>query len=118
MDLRGRHQASSPAIARRDGTAAAACVPSRGLPNSRRNLFGGLALIAMVPSAEVSPQPSLPIPDLPPITTARLRLGMSTGDLARAAQIDPAHLDLIERRSDFATPTLDELTRIARVLEL
>jgi hypothetical protein len=43
---------------------------------------------------------------------------LSAGELARAAQIDPAHLDLIERRSDFATPTLDELERIAAILEL
>jgi|HubBroStandDraft_6_1064221.scaffolds.fasta_scaffold3281755_1 transcriptional regulator with XRE-family HTH domain len=72
----------------------------------------------MISSAEVSPPPSSPIPDLPPITVARLRLRMSAGDLARAAQIDPAHLDLIERRSDLATPTLDELERIAGILEL
>lgn len=72
----------------------------------------------MAPSAEVSTRHPSPIPDLPPITAARLRLGLSAGELARAAQIDPAHLDLIERRSDFATPTLDELVRIAAVLDL
>jgi transcriptional regulator with XRE-family HTH domain len=70
----------------------------------------------MIASSEISPDQSSPIPDLPPITTARLRLQMSAGDLARAAQIDPAHLDLIERQSDFAAPTLAELERIALVL--
>ena len=72
----------------------------------------------MVPLPEVSPNHASPVPDLPPITAARLRLGMSPANLARAAQIDPAHLDLIERRSDLAAPTLAELERIAGILEL
>ena len=70
----------------------------------------------MISSSEISPRQSSPIPDLPPITTARLRLRMSAGDLAHAAQIDPAHLDLNERRSDLASPTLAELERIAGAL--
>ena len=70
----------------------------------------------MISSSEISPRQSSPIPDLQPITTARLRLRMSAGDLAHAAQIDPAHLDLIERRSDLASPTLAELERIAGAL--
>jgi len=43
---------------------------------------------------------------------------MSLSDLARAAQLDPAHLELMERRSHFASPTLAELERIAAILEL
>jgi transcriptional regulator with XRE-family HTH domain len=72
----------------------------------------------MPPSTEPSPQRSHPAPDLPPITAARLRQGMSLGDLARAAQVDPAHLELMERRSHFASPTLAELERIAAILEV
>jgi transcriptional regulator with XRE-family HTH domain len=43
---------------------------------------------------------------------------MSLGDLARAAQLDPAHLELMERRSHFASPTLAELERIAGILDV
>ncbi len=72
----------------------------------------------MPPSTESSPRPSHPQHDLPPITAARLRQGMSLSDLARAAQLDPAHLELMERRSHFASPTLAELERIAAILEV
>jgi len=72
----------------------------------------------MAPTPETPPQRSHPVHDLPPITAARLRHGMSLSDLARAAQLDPAHLELMERRSHFASPTLAELERIAAILEL
>jgi transcriptional regulator with XRE-family HTH domain len=72
----------------------------------------------MAASPAISPQRPEPIQDLPPITAARLRLGLSLSNLARATQIDPAHLELIERRSHFASPTLAELERIAAIIEL
>jgi transcriptional regulator with XRE-family HTH domain len=74
--------------------------------------------MAMAPSTETPPQRSHPVHDLPPITAARLQQGMSLNDLARAAQIDPAHLELMERGSHFASPTLAELERVAAILEL
>ena len=43
---------------------------------------------------------------------------MSLSALARAAQLDPAHLELMERGSHFASPTLAELERVAAILEL
>jgi transcriptional regulator with XRE-family HTH domain len=70
------------------------------------------------PSAEISPPLPDPVEGLPPITAARLKLGMSLNDLAQAAQIDPAHLELMERRSHFASPTLDELERLAAILQV
>lgn len=69
-------------------------------------------------SPETPPQRPAPIQDLAPIAAARLRLGISLGDLAHAAQLDPAHLELMERRSHFASPTLAELERIAAILEV
>jgi transcriptional regulator with XRE-family HTH domain len=55
---------------------------------------------------------------LQPITAARLKLGMSLNDLAQAARIDPAHLELMERRSHYASPTLAELERLAAILQV
>jgi transcriptional regulator with XRE-family HTH domain len=72
----------------------------------------------MPPISETPPQHPHPVHDLPPITAARLQQGMSLGDLARAAQLDPAHLELMERGSHYASPTLAELERIAAILDL
>ena len=55
---------------------------------------------------------------LPPIAAARRRLGITLQELARAAAVDPAHLDLMERGSFLASPTLAELERIADALHL
>ena len=72
----------------------------------------------MTPNSEISSRLPDPIEGLPPITAARLKLGMTLTDLARAAAIDPAHLELMERRSHYASPTLAELERIAAILQL
>jgi len=70
----------------------------------------------------VTPDISANIPDpvegLQPITAARVKLGMSLTDLARAAQMDPAHLELMERRSHYASATLSELERLAEILQV
>jgi transcriptional regulator with XRE-family HTH domain len=72
----------------------------------------------MTPDPAISHPLPDPIEGLPPITAARLKLGLSLNDLAHAAQIDPAHLELMERRSHFAAPTLAELERIAAILQV
>jgi hypothetical protein len=55
---------------------------------------------------------------VPPIAASRRRLGITLRELAHAAAIDPAHLELMERRSLLASPTLAELERIADALHL
>jgi transcriptional regulator with XRE-family HTH domain len=55
---------------------------------------------------------------VPPIAAARRRLGITLQELAHAAAIDPAHLELMERGSLLASPTLAELERIADTLHL
>jgi transcriptional regulator with XRE-family HTH domain len=55
---------------------------------------------------------------VPPIAAARRRLGMTFQELAHVVEIDPAHLELIERGSLLASPTLAELERIADTLHL
>jgi len=55
---------------------------------------------------------------LPSIAATRRRLGITLQELAQAAAIDPAHLELMERRSLLASPTLAELERIADALHL
>src|SRR5262245_61851615 len=83
------------------------------------NFFAGAPLSAMTPpNPDVSPRLPEPVEGMSPITIARLKLDMSLNDLARAARIDPAHLELLERRSHFASPTLDELQRIAAILHV
>jgi transcriptional regulator with XRE-family HTH domain len=72
----------------------------------------------MTPNPAISPQLPDPVEGLPPITAARLKLGMSLNDVAYAAQMDPAHLELMERRSHFASPTIAELKRIAAILQV
>jgi DNA-binding Xre family transcriptional regulator len=54
--------------------------------------------------------------DGPPIRRLRQIKGLSLNELAASIRMDPAHLDLIERQSPFATPTLGELEAIAAVL--
>jgi len=71
-----------------------------------------------LPIADPPLQLSEPTEGVPPITAARRNLGMSLNDLARAAHMDPAHLELMERRSHFASPTLAELERIAGILRV
>jgi DNA-binding Xre family transcriptional regulator len=51
-----------------------------------------------------------------PIHRLRRVGGLSHNQLAAMIGMDPAHLDLIERQSPLATPTLQELEAIARVL--
>jgi len=72
----------------------------------------------MSPTAEAPPPVTESVAGLTPIATARLKQGMTLTDLARAAQVDPAHLELMERGSHYAAPTLAELERIAAVLHL
>ena len=72
----------------------------------------------MTPTPEASPPLPDPVAGLTPIATARLKHGLTLSDLARAAQIDPAHLELMERGSHYASPTLAELERIAAILHL
>ena len=55
---------------------------------------------------------------LPPIAAARRRLGMTLQELAHVVSLDPAHLELLERGSLLASPTLAELKRIADALDL
>ena len=55
---------------------------------------------------------------LPAIAAARQRLGMTLQELAHVAALDPAHLELMERGSLLASPTLAELERIADALDL
>jgi transcriptional regulator with XRE-family HTH domain len=43
--------------------------------------------------------------------------GLTLNELAAAVQMDPAHLELIERQSPNASPTMEELRRLAVVLE-
>jgi DNA-binding Xre family transcriptional regulator len=51
-----------------------------------------------------------------PVRGLRRARGLSHNQLAAMVGMDPAHLDLIERQSPFATPTLEELKAIAIVL--
>jgi transcriptional regulator with XRE-family HTH domain len=51
-----------------------------------------------------------------PIRALRVRRGMSLQDLSAATGIDSAHLELIERGSGTAAPTLAELEKIAEAL--
>jgi len=51
-----------------------------------------------------------------PIHRLRTAQGLTHNELAAMVRMDPAHLDLIERQSPLATPTLKELEAIARVL--
>jgi len=72
----------------------------------------------MLPEPDFSEEKPVPIADLTPIAAARRKLSLSLQDVARTALIDPAHLELIERQSALASPTLAELQRIASVLRL
>jgi transcriptional regulator with XRE-family HTH domain len=54
--------------------------------------------------------------DRTPICRLRQAKGFTLNELAASIRMDPAHLDLIERQSPFATPTLGELEAIAAVL--
>jgi transcriptional regulator with XRE-family HTH domain len=65
--------------------------------------------------AEDSPRGSQP--HQWPIRHLRVSRGLTLNELAAAVQMDPAHLELIERQSPNASPTLDELRRIADVLQ-
>jgi transcriptional regulator with XRE-family HTH domain len=51
-----------------------------------------------------------------PIRALRVRQGISLQDLSAATGIDSAHLELIERGSGNAAPTLAELEKIAAAL--
>jgi transcriptional regulator with XRE-family HTH domain len=52
-----------------------------------------------------------------PIRRLREQHGLSLNELATAVQMDPAHVELIERQSPSASPTRAELERIAAVLQ-
>ena len=52
-----------------------------------------------------------------PIRHLRVSRGLSLNELATAVQMDPAHLELIERQSSSACPTHEELARIANALK-
>jgi DNA-binding Xre family transcriptional regulator len=52
-----------------------------------------------------------------PIRRLRVSQGLSLNELAAAVQMDSAHLELIERQSSGASPTHEELARIAAVLK-
>lgn len=60
----------------------------------------------------------MPSHEASPITLLRLRQGLTLNQLASAARIDPAHLELIERRSGFAAPHRDEIMALARALRV
>jgi DNA-binding Xre family transcriptional regulator len=57
-----------------------------------------------------------PLVEPPPICALRKARGLTLNQLAAAIAMDPAHLDLIERQSQFAAPTRQELEAIARAL--
>ena len=65
--------------------------------------------------AENSPRGSQP--HQWPIRHLRVSRGLTLNELAAAVQMDPAHLELIERQSPNASPTMEELRRLAVVLE-
>ena len=52
-----------------------------------------------------------------PIRHLRERRNLTLNELAAAVQMDPAHLELIERQSPSAAPSGEELKRIADVLQ-
>ncbi|MEI9901548.1 MAG: helix-turn-helix transcriptional regulator [Hyphomicrobium sp.] len=52
-----------------------------------------------------------------PIRSLREQRGISLNELAAAVQMDPAHVELIERQSPSAAPTRAELERIAAALQ-
>jgi transcriptional regulator with XRE-family HTH domain len=66
-------------------------------------------------SEDLSAQPVDPIQETP-IRGLRRARGLSHNQLAAMVGMDPAHLDLIERQSPLAAPTLQELQALARVL--
>lgn len=52
-----------------------------------------------------------------PLRRLRVSRGLTLNELAASVQMDPAHLELIERQSPNASPTIEELRGLARVLE-
>jgi transcriptional regulator with XRE-family HTH domain len=52
-----------------------------------------------------------------PIQHLRVSQSLSLNELAAAVRMDPAHLELIEREAPGASPTGEELRRIADVLK-
>jgi transcriptional regulator with XRE-family HTH domain len=55
-------------------------------------------------------------PPLPPLRAVRQARGLGLREVARLAEIDPAHLSRVERGE--RTLSLDALVRLARVLGL
>ena len=53
-----------------------------------------------------------------PVKALRLYRGMTLNELAYAARMDPAHVDLIEHQSGLANPSLAELEALAKALGL
>jgi transcriptional regulator with XRE-family HTH domain len=70
------------------------------------------------PKTQDSTAPSHTNPTHTPIQALRLQRGMSLNELAAATRLDPAHLELIERQSHFATPNRAEMEAIAAALKV
>jgi DNA-binding Xre family transcriptional regulator len=83
------------------------CRNPASLPMNGPNLTG---------SPEDTPAPRVDAVQETPIRGLRRARGLSHNQLAAMIGMDPAHLDLIERQSPLATPTLQELEAIARIL--